>query len=66
MASPTHQDWLDFKKENNLTNKDIANIIGTSEQNVKMMANAKKPMCSWQKAFLFKTNRSNASGIINQ
>lgn len=54
MDSPTHQDWLDFKKENNLTNKDIASIIGTSEQNVKMMANAKKPMCSWQKAFLFK------------
>jgi hypothetical protein len=49
----TYSNWLEFKKYHGLTNKKIAEIVGTSEQNIKMMANENKPLSTWMKAFLY-------------
>jgi hypothetical protein len=49
----TYSNWIEFKKHHGLTNKKIAEIIGTSEQNIKVMANRNKPLSTWMKAFLY-------------
>ncbi|MDM1399006.1 hypothetical protein HX049_17880 [Myroides odoratimimus] len=52
----TIKDFTKFKKEFKLTNKDIASIIGTSEQNIKNLVTANKPLPSWARAFIYMCN----------
>lgn len=49
----TNQDFKQFKRHFKLNNKDIASIIGTSEQNVKMMTNKDLPLSTWARAFVY-------------
>jgi len=61
----SHTNWLAFKEHHELTNKKIAEIIGTSEQNVKIMTNPKKPLSTWMKAFLYSwVNEVSGVGLI--
>lgn len=47
----TSEDFKAMKKALGLKNKDIANIIGTGETNVKIQTAPGKPLATWAKAF---------------
>lgn len=53
MEKYTAQDFKDLKKDLNLTNKDVAEIIGTSEQNVKIQTNQNEKLATWAKSMLY-------------
>jgi hypothetical protein len=49
----THSNWKRFKKEKGLTYKKIAEITGTSVQNVKIMVNPRRKMATWMRALMW-------------
>lgn len=49
----THDDFKAMKKALGLNNKLISEIIGTSEQNVKMQTTPSKPLSTWAKAMIY-------------
>lgn len=53
----TPEDFKAMKKSLKLTNKDVAEIIGTTEQNVKFQTNKNRPLGTWAKAFVYMYNR---------
>lgn len=48
----TYQDWKEFKKEYNLKNRKIAEIIGLKENSIKCICTPRKPLPTWAKAFI--------------
>ncbi|AZA91158.1 Uncharacterised protein [Chryseobacterium nakagawai] len=48
-----HDDWRKYKKEKNLTNDDIAKIIGITADSVKNQTQQSKPLPKWALSMLF-------------
>jgi hypothetical protein len=49
----TARDFKLMKRDLDLNNKDVADIIGTSEANVKIQTNEKKPLGTWAKSMIY-------------
>lgn len=49
----TAADFKEMKKALGLTNKDVAEIIGTSETNVKNQTAPGKPLGTWAKSMVY-------------
>lgn len=52
-GSPDYDDWKLYKKERNLTNNDIAEIIGITSDSVKNQTQSNKPLPKWALSMLF-------------
>lgn len=53
MEKYTAQDFKDLKKELKLTNKDVAEILNTSEENIKSQTGAHKPIGRWAVGMIY-------------
>jgi len=53
----THEQWKEVKKALSLTNKSIAEIIGTTEDNVKKQLGPSKKLPTWARAMMFAHER---------
>jgi len=49
----TSEDFKEMKKALGLTNKDVADIIGTSESNVKMQTAPGRELGTWAKSMVY-------------
>ena len=56
MKNPTHKDFKEFKKAMNLKNKDIALIIGLTENSVKNQTAPSKELPTWAKSMIYVFN----------
>jgi DNA-binding transcriptional regulator YiaG len=48
-----HEKFKQMKSDLKLNNSDIANIIGTSEQNVKNQTGKSKELATWAKSMIY-------------
>lgn len=53
----TYDNWKAFKKDLSLSNKDIAEITGTTESNIKTQLSPSKKLPTWARAMLFVWDR---------
>ena len=56
MKKPTHKNFKEFKKAMNLKNKDIALIIGLTENSVKNQTAPSKELPTWAIAMIYVFN----------
>ena len=49
----THKDWKQYKAERSLRNKDIAHLIGSTEDSVKSMTQPNKELPKWAITMLY-------------
>jgi len=54
----TYDNWKQFKKDNYLTNLDISEIIGTTENNVQVQCRRNKKVPTWARAFIYMWNKN--------
>lgn len=52
-GTPTHEDWKLYKREKNLTNADIAAIIGITPDSVKNQTQSNKDLPKWVISMLY-------------
>lgn len=52
-GNPSHNDWRKYKKEKKLTNKKIAQIIGSTPDSIKNMTQTNKPLPKWAISMLY-------------
>ncbi|WP_347219302.1 hypothetical protein [Chryseobacterium sp.] len=52
-GSPTHEDWVKYKKERGLTNLDIATIVGITPESVKNQTAPSKSLPKWVVTMLY-------------
>jgi hypothetical protein len=55
---PTHIEFKELKKEFNLKNSDIAEIVGLTVDSVKTMTQPNKELPSWAKSMIFVWKKS--------
>lgn len=52
-GEPTHEDWKTYKRERNLTNEDVAKIVGSTADSVKSMTQPNKELPKWAISMLY-------------
>lgn len=49
----TYENWKRFKKEHDLNNADVSEIIGTTENNVQVQCRSNKKLPTWARALVY-------------
>ncbi|WP_278494911.1 hypothetical protein [Chryseobacterium arthrosphaerae] len=52
-GTPTHEDWVKYKKERDMTNSDIATIVGLTPESVKNQTAPSKILPRWAVSMLY-------------